>query len=98
MNQSNNNNGKVLKNQYKTLAKNSFYSILHSYGMYIFALITSALLARMISKEAWGFLIIANSIIALLNLINNLNPPGLYYSLIYYIPRFRSKKEYGKLR
>jgi len=77
-----------LDTHYKVLAKNTFYSIFNRYGTYIFSLITSFLLARMISQELWGFLIIATSIIGIFTLTISFIPPGLLFSLQYYIPRY----------
>ena len=84
---------KKLDKQYKTLAKNTFFSIFNRYGTYIFSLITSFLLARMISKEIWGFLIIATSLIGIFTLIISFIPPGMLYSLHYYIPHYRAQNK-----
>jgi len=42
---------KSLDTQYKNLAKNSFYSIFNRYSTYVFSLVTSFLVARMIRKK-----------------------------------------------
>jgi len=88
-----NRENKKLDKQYITLAKNTFYSIFDRYGTYIFLLISSFLLARMISKEVWGFLIIATSIIGIFTLIISFIPPGLIDSLRYYIPHYRAQNK-----
>lgn len=82
-----------LGKQYKTLARNSLYSIFNRYGTYVFSLATSFLVARMISKEIWGFLILATSIMGIFTLITSFIPPGMNYSLGYYIPRYRAQNK-----
>lgn len=84
---------KKLDRQYKILAKNTFYQIFNRYGTYIFSLISSFLLARMISQELWGFLIITTSILGIFTLIISFIPPGLIYSLHYYIPHYRAQNK-----
>ncbi|MFX1592155.1 MAG: lipopolysaccharide biosynthesis protein [Promethearchaeota archaeon] len=88
----------TLDHQYKLLAKNTLFSIFQSYGSYIFTIITSFLIARMISREEWAFLILATSIIGIFSLIINFLPPGLIFSLNFYIPRYRAKNKLLKLR
>ena len=84
---------KNLGKQYKILAKNSFYSIFNRYGTYIFSLVTSFLLARMISQEIWGFLILATSVMGIFTLVISFIPPGMDFSLSYYIPRYRAQNK-----
>lgn len=88
---------KSLREQ-RSLAKNSFYSYLGSYSNYFLALVTSFLLARMISIESWGYLITATSIISIFKFVIGYFPPGLSASLNYYIPRYKSLKQMSKLR
>ena len=83
---------------HRILAKNSLYSFLNSYGSFFFSLVTSFLLARLISKELWGFLIITLSYIAIFNIISSFFPPGLDATLNYHIPRYLALKEYNNLR
>lgn len=97
----NSNNKETAKNlspEYKVLAKNTFISIFSSYGNYIFALITSFLLARMISRDDWAILILATSLIAILSIFPNFLPPGIIISLNFYIPRYQAKKQLTKLK
>ena len=47
----NNETPKKLGVEYKVFAKNTIYSIFNSYGNFALSLITSFLLARMISQE-----------------------------------------------
>ncbi|MFW9820770.1 MAG: lipopolysaccharide biosynthesis protein, partial [Candidatus Thorarchaeota archaeon] len=78
--------------------KNSFYSYLGSYSNYFLALVTSFLLARMISILSWGYLITATSIITIFTVILGYLPPGLSASLNYYIPRYKALKQMSILR
>lgn len=77
----------LVKNEHKLLVKNTFYSYLTSFGNIIFQITISFLLARLISKEDWGFLILATSYISIVTIISNYFPPALEYSLNYYISR-----------
>ncbi len=83
---------------HRILVKNSLYSFLNSYGSFFFSLVTSFLLARLISKELWGFLIITLSYIAIFNIISSFFPPGLDATLNYHIPRYLALKEYSDLK
>lgn len=97
----NSNNKEITKSlspEYKVLAKNTLLSIFSSYGNYIFALITSFLLARMISRDDWAILILATSLITILSIVPNFLPPGILISLNFYIPRYRAKKQLAKLK
>jgi len=97
----NSNNKETVKNlgtEYKVLAKNTIISIFSSYGNYIFALITSFLLARMISRDEWAILILAISLITIISIVPNFLPPGINFSLNFYIPRYRAKNQTSKLR
>ncbi len=89
---------KRLDQQYKLLAKNTLFSIFVSYGSYIFTIINSFLLARMISREDWGIFILAISLIGIFSLIINFIPPGLMFAMNFYIPRYRAKNKPAKLR
>ena len=89
---------KRLDHQYKHLAKNTLFSISISYGTYVFTILSSFLLARMISREDWAILIITTSIVGIFSLIINFIPPGLIFSLNFYIPRYKAKNEMSKLR
>jgi len=89
---------KSLSPEYKVLAKNTLLSIFSSYGNYIFALMTSFLLARMISRDEWAILILATSLIMIFSIVPNFLPPGIIISLNFYIPRYKAKKQLTKLR
>jgi len=82
----------------KILVKNSFYSFMHHYGNFFFSLITALIIARVISQEEWGFLILALSLIGFFTIILAFLPPGLGLSLIYYVSRFKALNQNTKLR
>ncbi|MBY8982306.1 MAG: oligosaccharide flippase family protein [Candidatus Lokiarchaeota archaeon] len=89
---------KRMDHQYKHLAKNTLFSISISYGTNIFTLLTSFLIARMISREDWAIIIVVISIVGIFSIIINFLPPGLIYSMIFYIPQYKAKNESLKLR
>ena len=67
-------------------------------SLYVYAIITSFLLARQISQELWGFLILATSYITIVTTVISFIPPGLDFSLIYFIPHFQSLKKMRALK
>ena len=85
-------------NEYKNFASNTFYSFLIYYGSLFFMFVNSFLLARLISDESWGFLILAQSYITIIVIITSLLPPGLNYALNYYIPRYIVLKQGSKIK
>jgi len=52
---------KRLTKEHKILAKNTFYSFLQRATGFFLSIVTSFLIARMITKEIWGYLILALS-------------------------------------
>lgn len=86
------------KQEYKNLARNTFYSFLINFGSHFFTLIYSFLLARLIGDESWGFLILATSYITIIIIITNFLPPGSNYALNYYIPRYLALNEKPKIK
>ena len=89
---------KTLTKEQKILFKNSFYSFMHSYGNFFFSLISASIIARIISQDEWGFLILALSLIGFFTLILAFLPPSLGLSFIYYISRFKVLNQNTKLR
>ena len=87
-----------VKKEVLTLARNSLYSFLNSYGTFIFAIITFFFMARLISDVEWGFLILANTYILIILLILSFLPPGLGPSLNYYFPRYLAQNEFSQLK
>lgn len=88
----------VITKDHRILAKNSFYSFLNTYGSFFFSTITSFLLARLIKDVLWGYLVLALSSIAVINLILSFFPPGLDDSLNYYIPKYLALNKKSELK
>ncbi|MFX0043511.1 MAG: lipopolysaccharide biosynthesis protein [Candidatus Hodarchaeota archaeon] len=84
--------------EYKKFAANTFYSILVNYGSHFFTFVYSFLLARLITDESWGFLIIATSYITIIVNIIHFLPPGLNHALNYYIPRYIALNQKSKIK
>jgi O-antigen/teichoic acid export membrane protein len=55
-------------------------------------------MARIISDESWGFIILSLSYVTLFTLILTFLPPSLGLSFNYYIPRFRMLNQNNKLK
>ncbi len=91
-------NTKTLSKDHRILAKNTFFSFLSSYGSYIFSVISSFIIARIISQEAWGFLILTLSFINIFTFFLVFFPPSLGLSFHYYIPRYRALNQNSKLK
>ena len=80
------------------MVKNSFFSFLNTYGTFIFSLISSFLLARLIGDLSWGYFVLGLSYIQIISLITNFLPPSLKNTLHYYIPRFISLNQKNQLK
>jgi len=87
-----------VKREILTLARNSIYSFLNSYGTFIFSIITFFFMARLISDVEWGYLILANTYILIILLILSFLPPGLGPSLNYYFPRYLVQNDFSQLK
>lgn len=87
-----------ISKDHKTFAVNALFSIFNSYGIFIFQIIVSFLLARLISQELWGYLILATSIIFIVSIILTIFPPALTFSLNFYIPRYLALNQKNKLK
>mgnify|MGYP006281062001 CR=1 FL=1 len=89
---------KRAKKEQRTFAWNSFYSLLSTYSRFIFSIVISFLIARLISQREWGFLILALSYITLISLVKNYLPPSLADSYRFYIPKFRALGQNRKIK
>ncbi|MFX1363503.1 MAG: oligosaccharide flippase family protein [Promethearchaeota archaeon] len=94
-NKNKNSNG---NSEYRNLATNTFFSFLFNYSSLFFTFIYSFLLARLFVDDIWGLLIMATSIIMILVTITSLLPPGLNFTLNYYIPRYFALNERSKVK
>ena len=91
-------NSKKLSKDYRILAKNTLFSFLFSYGTYLFSIISSFIIARIISQDTWGFLILTLSFINIFTFILVFFPPSLGLSFHYYIPQYRALNQNSKLK
>ena len=91
-------NNKKLSKDHRILAKNTLFSFLFSYGKFLFALITSFIIARIISQEIWGFLILTISFVNIFTFFLLFFPPSLGLSFHYYIPRYRALNQNSKIK
>ncbi|MEE9378911.1 MAG: lipopolysaccharide biosynthesis protein [Candidatus Lokiarchaeia archaeon] len=76
--------------EHLNLAHGTAYSFLYNYSVFIFQILTSILLARLLSQELWGFLILVNSYISIIILLLSFLPPSLNNVLNYAIPKYIS--------
>ncbi len=88
----------IISKDHRKFAKSAFYSLFNSYGIFVFQIIISFLMARLISQESWGFLLLAMSYISIVSLILSFFPPALTFSLNYYIPRYIALNQNNKLK
>lgn len=83
---------------HKIFAVNSIFSFFTSYSGFIFSILSSVLIARMISQSLWGYILLSLSYINLFALILSFLPPSLGLSLNYYIPRLRALNQNNMLK
>jgi len=93
-----NTNDEIIREDHRKFAINAIFSIFNSYGIFFFQIIISFLLARLLSQELWGYLILATSIIFIISIILTFFPPALTFSLNYYIPRYLALNQNNKLK
>ena len=90
-----------IKNTQKEANKiigNFFYSFLSGYSKFGFSLIFTFLIARILSISEWGDLMLNISTISIVILLLNFLPPGLHYSLNYYIPKYNSENKISEIK
>ena len=85
-------------NEYRTFASNSFYLLLNQYSSFIYLILVSFLMARLISLEIWNLIILGTSYIMIIAIISYFLPPALEYSLMYYIPKYNTLNQKKKLK
>ncbi len=91
------NNEKIIK-EHRNFISNSLYSFLYNYGAVVLDLLTTFIIARLISQALWGFLILSTSYILIITLILTFIPPAMNIALNYYIPRYTALNKRNKLR
>ncbi|MFX0032329.1 MAG: oligosaccharide flippase family protein [Promethearchaeota archaeon] len=89
---------KKMAKDHKILAVNSIFSFFHSYSGFIFSILSSVLIARMISQDLWGYILLSLSSVNIFALILSFLPPSLGLSLNYYIPRYRALNQSNTLK
>jgi len=89
---------KSLSKSRRTFVKNSVFSFLHIYSGFFLSLITSFILARMITQLEWGYLILGLSYISLFSLILIFFPPSFGITINYYIVTYQSLEQNTKLK
>ena len=88
----------IVSKDHRKFAKSAFYSLFNSYGIFIFQILISFFMAKLISQESWGFLLLAISFINIVSLILSFFPPALTFSLNYYIPKYVALNQNNKLK
>jgi len=88
----------VITKDQRILAKNSMFSFINTYFNYFTSLATSFLMARLISQDDWGLLILALSYVGIASLLLGFLPPGLGYSYNYYVPRYLALNQNNKIK
>lgn len=88
--------GSVFEN--KLLTKNTLFSYFNNYANLFLQIISSFLIARLLSLDLWGYLILSISIITLISVFGGYLPPALEYATHYYLSRELKKAEYYKAK
>jgi len=83
---------------HEILISNTFYNFLNNFGIYFFSLFSSVLIARILTSEIWGFLILSLSYINIIILISKFFPPSLSISVNYYLPRYYALNSKSELK
>jgi O-antigen/teichoic acid export membrane protein len=91
-------NNREIFEDHRQLAKSSIYSLLNNYGIFVFQLVISILIANLISQTLWSYLILAMSYINIVSLVLSLFPPALNIALNYYIPRYSTLGQHNRLK
>jgi len=88
---------KVKTEEHSILFINTIYSFITNYGTIFFQVLNTFLISKIISKNEWGFLIIALSIISIIVIISNFIPPALDYSVNFFIPKYLKSSQLNQL-
>lgn len=99
MNDSNNNfNNKIPNEEYQILAKNSIYSGLYNFSLVVYSMLYAFFVARLLSIDLWGVLILATALILIITQITRLFPPSIERTLSYYVPKFHVLHQESNLK
>lgn len=80
------------------IIEGNIFSFILTYGSFLFALISSFLIARILSAEVWGYLILGISTVSALSIIIAYFPPASFTMLNQLIPQYYYKNKIDKLR
>ena len=99
MNEIDNSNKESTQNQeYQILAKNSLYSGLYNFSLVVYSMLYSFFIARLLSIDLWGVLILATSVNLLITQFTRLFPPSIERTLSYYVPKFHVLNQESNLK
>ena len=71
---------------HKKVAESSSYNLITIYLTFIFGILNTFILARLLIPEEWALIILTLSFINIVILCSNLFPPNAQESIKYYIP------------
>lgn len=77
----------------KKIIESSTYNLLNVVIGFLIGQLSTFAIARLISPEEWGFLLLALSFVNIAGFFSGLFPPGAEGTIIYYIPNLRSLDE-----
>jgi len=80
------------------IIKGNFYTIMQTYGSFFITILSSFFIARLLSEESWGFLILGLYTVSIFGILFVFFPPATNLILNQYIPQYNYKNEIDKLR
>ena len=75
----------------KKIIESSTFGVLNVYINFPLGLLGSFIIARIISPEEWGFLLLSLSFISVAVFFSSIFPPGAEGSIVYYVPHLKSE-------
>ena len=75
----------------KKIIESSSFVVLNVYVNFLVGIVGTFIIARIISPEEWGFLLLSLSFIYVAVFISSIFPPGAVGSIAYYIPHLKSE-------
>ena len=75
----------------KKIIESSSFGVLNVYVSFILGILGTFIIARIISPEEWGFLLLCFSFIGVAVFFSSIFPPGAEGSIAYYIPHLKSE-------
>jgi len=80
------------------IIKGNFYNFIQIYANFILNILSTFLIARLLTQDIWGTLILALATTAVIQIIIAYFPPAKDLILNQYIPRYYYKEDFEKLR